>query len=125
MDRLEKWANTNLMKFNKGKCKALLLRRNNLRHQHRLGANWQKSSCTEKDLGVLVDIKLTMSQLCVFAAKKANSMLGCVRRIVASRLREGILPLSSTLVRPHLEYHGQFWAIQYKRDMDILKRVQP
>ena len=72
-DKLEKWANTSLVKF-KGKRKALPLRRNNPRHQHRLGANRQKSSCAEKELGVLVDIKLTTSLQRALAAKKVNSI---------------------------------------------------
>jgi len=36
-DRLVKWADRNLMKFNKGKCKVLHLCRNNLKHQYTLG----------------------------------------------------------------------------------------
>ena len=80
-----------------------------------------ESSLAEKDL---VDTRLKMSQQCALAAKAANSILSCMRQSIASGSREGILPLYSALVRPHLEYYVQFQASHYKRDMDILERVQ-
>ena len=68
-----------------------------------------------------MDGKLDMSQQCALTAQKANCMLGCIKRSTASRAGEGILPLCSALVRPHLEYCIQMWSPQYRRDMELLE----
>ncbi|GAB0187029.1 cAMP-dependent protein kinase inhibitor alpha [Grus japonensis] len=121
LDRLERLVCANLMKFNKAKCKVLHMSQGNPKHNYRRGGEWIDSSPEEKDLGVLVDEKLNMTQQHALAAQKANCILGCIKRSMTSRSKEGILPLYSTLVRPHLEYCIQLWVPQYKKDTDLLE----
>ena len=62
-------------------------------HQYRLGTDQLERSSAEKDWGFLVDNRVTMSQQYALVAKKASSILLCIRKGATSRVRE---------VRPHL-----------------------
>ncbi|TRZ09112.1 hypothetical protein HGM15179_017998 [Zosterops borbonicus] len=93
-------------------------------YEYRLGEDDIERSPVEKDLGVLVDERLDMSQQCMLAAQKTKHIVGCNKRRMPSRSREVILPFYSALLRPHLEYCVQVWGPQHKKDVDLL-RVGP
>jgi len=89
-----------------------------------LGGGQIESSPEEKDLGLLVDKKISMPGQCALACQKANRTLGCIPSSVGSRAREGILSLCSTLVRPHRQSCVQLWSPQHRTDLALLERGQ-
>jgi len=54
----------------------------------------------------------------------ANCVLGCIKKGVAGREREVIVPLYSALVRPNLEDCVQAWGSQYRKDVELSEQVQ-
>ncbi|TRZ06476.1 hypothetical protein HGM15179_020631, partial [Zosterops borbonicus] len=64
LDRLERWAEKDCLKFNKVQCRVLHLVRNNSRHQYRLEVTCWKAVLWRRTWGILVNNKLPMSQQC-------------------------------------------------------------
>ena len=79
----------------------------------------------EKDLGVIIDSKLKFSSHIVQQAKKANWLMGLIRR--SYNFLDIVLfkYLFISLVRPHLEYSVTVWYPLLKKDEDLIENVRP
>jgi len=93
LDKLERWAHMDLMRYNKNKCKMLHFSWGNPKNMYKMREELFESSPVEKDLGGLADEKL-------------NSILGSIKRGVASRV---FVSLYSALIGTHWEYCIQLW----------------
>jgi len=91
------------MRFNKSKSRVLHTCRGNPRYQYGLEDEEIESIPAKTDVGILVHEKLDVSRPCELTGLKANHILSCTKRSVASRSRKGIVLLHSALVTPHPE----------------------
>jgi len=78
----------------------------------------------EKDLGVIITGDLKWEKQCSEAVKKANRIMGMIKRNFIDRSKETIISLYKSLVRPNLEYCCQIWSPYYKKDIKLIEGVQ-
>uniref|UniRef100_A0A452HI16 Reverse transcriptase domain-containing protein n=1 Tax=Gopherus agassizii TaxID=38772 RepID=A0A452HI16_9SAUR len=124
LTKLSDWATKWQMKFNVDKCKVMHIGKNNPNYTYNMmGANLATTS-QEKDLGVIVDSSLKMSTQCAEAVKKANRMLGIIKKGIENKTENILLPLYKSMVCPHLEYCVQMWSPHLKKDILALEKVQ-
>ena len=125
LDEVTKWSREWLLPLNTSKCR-LLTHANFPVAQRTVGNSQTQLATTEemRDLGVLMHNSFQPGKQCQLAAAKASKALFLIRRTVASRAPEVLLPLYKALVRPHLEYCIQAWAPVLVRDKKLLETVQ-
>ena len=78
----------------------------------------------ERNLGVIVNNSAKPSRQCAEAAKKANRVLGMIKRTIISREKQTILELYKALVRLTLEYCVQVWCPYLRQDVEKLEKIQ-
>ena len=124
LERIGRWSEEWQMPFNVEKCSVLHAGfRNTEAHYTLLGAPIAPVE-VQKDLGVLITRDLKFSTQCLEAEKRANKILGYIKRQFSYRNKETVLSLYNSLVRPLLEYAVQFWSPTLRADIDRLERVQ-
>ena len=78
----------------------------------------------KKNLGIMMDEKLKFHTQTAAAVKKANQILGLVKKPFASRDVKTILVLYKAMVRPHLEYGNVIWGPFYLGDIKAIESIQ-
>uniref|UniRef100_A0A8C3HZR7 Reverse transcriptase domain-containing protein n=1 Tax=Chrysemys picta bellii TaxID=8478 RepID=A0A8C3HZR7_CHRPI len=100
LTKLSDWATKWQMKFNVDTCKVMHSGKNNPNYTYNMmGANLTTTN-QEKDLGVIVDSSLKTSTQCAEAVKKANRMLGIIKKGIENK-ENILLPLYKSMVLPH------------------------
>ena len=78
----------------------------------------------ENDLGVTFDSRLQFSTHIAACTSKANQRIGLLRRNFKFLDEETFMPLYKALVRPILEYGNSVWKPYFKKDSELLEKVQ-
>ena len=122
------WAEKWKLQFNVSKCKVVHYGKQNLQYDYTISSSGDQSTIPvvdhERDLGVTFDSALTFSDHVADIAKRANIKLGILKRSFSSLNERGWLKLYKTIIRPTLEYCNSVWAPMFKKDEDLLEKVQ-
>lgn len=121
------WSDKWLLKFHPDKCKTMTIGRTdgeNRGYRLRPDLPPMEISDAEKDIGVVIDNKLAFNKHLAEKVKKANSVLGAIRRSFEYMDISTFKKLYTALVRPHIEYAHAVWSPYKKKDITTIENVQ-
>ena len=104
---LQEWSDKWLLRFHPEKCKAMRIWKSRVEkwdYSLKEGLPPIEYVDSEKDIGVVIDNKLSFNQHISEKIKKANSIIGILRRTMEYMDCTTFKLLYTALVRPHLEY---------------------
>ncbi|RMC22385.1 hypothetical protein DUI87_00699 [Hirundo rustica rustica] len=123
LHQLDGWAESNKMKFTKSKCRVLHFGHNNPLQRYRLGMVWLDSAQEERDLGALVTAAEHEPAVCP-GGQEGQWHPGLDQEWCGQQEQGGHSSPVLSLVRPNLEYCVQFWAPQFRNDVEMLERIK-
>ena len=127
LNELIKWSKTWQLGFNSSKCKVMHIGNNTSVHSYVMkdentvnleGVN------EECDLGIWFDKHLKFSIHVGHVVEKANKTLGLIKRSFVYLSCDILKKLFTGIVRPSLEYGNVVWHPRFKKDIELLERVQ-
>ena len=124
---LEKWSDKWLLKFHPDKCHVLTLGKfDNIKHteRHKIWNHELEHVFEEKDLGIIVDSELTFAEHISSKVKKANTIVGLIRRSFTYLDCKSFTKIYTAFVRPHLEYAQSVWSPHLQKYVNMLENVQ-
>ena len=133
VDRVAEWAETWKLALNPAKCKTMTitLKRNPVLFEYSVRGIVLEKLDAMRDLGVILDSKLTFTAHVDHIVSKARRALGVLMRSFQfchgqNRLlnQKAIMTAYCANVRSILEYGSQIWAGAAKTHMDRIERVQ-
>lgn len=124
LNTLEQWAEKWQMAFHPDKCKVMHIGHKNNKHKYYINGKEIQVVNEEKDLGVVISEDLKPKKHIAKIVKKANRLLGMIRRTITCKNIPNIMNLYKTLVRPILDYGAAVWSPHQKGDIVKLEKVQ-
>ena len=121
---LQGWAVDWQLAFNAKKCKVMHLGKSNPKFDYTMDNEKLEEVKCEKDLGVWIDNKLELQEHTANQVKKANKLLGLIRRSFSYLDSQSLCILYKSLIRSHLEYANAVTNPQTERDSILLENVQ-
>ena len=124
LNKCQDWAKQWGMEFHPRKCKLLHYGKKNPKYEYHLGGEPIKNYEEEKDLGIVITEDLKWDSHIAMCIKKANRMIGMIRRTFTYMDEEMFLSLYKTFIRPMVEYSPQVWNPHLARNIGELEKVQ-
>ncbi len=128
LQKLQDWSVKWDLRFNEQKCKSLYLGKNNAKKTYMMGSIQNpvllEETLAEKDLGITIDNELSFAKHIMQAVKKANQLVGMIRRTFTYLDNETFTKLFTSLVRPILEYGNCVWSTNLQYLIQDIENVQ-